>query len=59
MKMKYTLNPVEARVLGVLIEKQLSTPEYYPLTVNLFSNLKKSGGNISERLVFKSATGKV
>jgi uncharacterized protein len=36
--MKYNLNPVEARVLGVLIEKQLSTPEYYPLTLNALIN---------------------
>lgn len=28
------LDPVEIRVLGSLIEKQLSTPEYYPLTLN-------------------------
>jgi uncharacterized protein YceH (UPF0502 family) len=28
------LSPVEARVLGVLIEKELTTPEYYPLTLN-------------------------
>ncbi|MBE2185267.1 MAG: YceH family protein [Rhodothermales bacterium] len=28
------LTPSEARVLGVLIEKALSTPEYYPLTLN-------------------------
>src|SRR6185369_12812593 len=29
-----TLDPVEIRILGSLAEKQLSTPEYYPLTVN-------------------------
>jgi RNA polymerase sigma factor (sigma-70 family) len=29
-----TLDPVEVRVLGALMEKQLSTPEYYPLTLN-------------------------
>ena len=29
-----SLSPLEARVLGVLIEKQLTTPDYYPLTVN-------------------------
>lgn len=29
-----TLDPVEIRVLGSLMEKQLSTPEYYPLTLN-------------------------
>jgi len=28
------LNDVEARVLGSLVEKQLTTPEYYPLTLN-------------------------
>src|SRR4051794_41385893 len=28
------LDAVELRVLGSLAEKQLSTPEYYPLTVN-------------------------
>ena len=36
--MKYTINAVEARILGVLIEKQLSTPEYYPLTLNALIN---------------------
>lgn len=29
----YTLNGVEARVLGALIEKEMTTPEYYPLTL--------------------------
>ena len=29
-----TLSDVEARVLGSLVEKQLTTPEYYPLTLN-------------------------
>lgn len=28
------LSPAEARVLGVLIEKEITTPEYYPLTMN-------------------------
>lgn len=28
------LDEVEARVLGVLVEKQLTTPDQYPLTVN-------------------------
>lgn len=26
--------PLEARVIGVLVEKQLTTPDYYPLTLN-------------------------
>ena len=29
-----TLDPLEVRVLGALMEKQLATPEYYPLTLN-------------------------
>lgn len=29
-----TLDPIEVRILGSLMEKQLSTPEYYPLTLN-------------------------
>jgi uncharacterized protein YceH (UPF0502 family) len=32
--MSAPLTPVEVRLLGCLIEKRLSTPEYYPLTAN-------------------------
>lgn len=32
--MEVLLNAEEARVLGCLIEKERTTPEYYPLTVN-------------------------
>ena len=32
--MSTILNEVEARVLGSLVEKQVTTPEYYPLTLN-------------------------
>ena len=28
------LSPLEIRVLGVLVEKQLTTPDYYPLSLN-------------------------
>ena len=28
------LTDIETRVLGSLIEKQVTTPEYYPLTLN-------------------------
>ncbi|MEM6336086.1 MAG: YceH family protein [Bacteroidota bacterium] len=36
-----TLSPIEARVLGVLIEKQLTTPNQYPMSVNAL----QSGSN--------------
>lgn len=32
------LHPVEVRVLGALLEKDLATPEYYPLTLNALVN---------------------
>ncbi len=32
------LNEIEARVVGALVEKQLKTPEYYPLTMNALVN---------------------
>ena len=32
--METVLNDIEVRVLGCLIEKELATPEYYPLTLN-------------------------
>ncbi len=36
--MALTLDAVEVRVLGSLLEKDLATPEYYPLTVNALVN---------------------
>jgi uncharacterized protein YceH (UPF0502 family) len=30
----FELNAVEARVLGCLLEKEMATPEYYPLSLN-------------------------
>lgn len=33
-RMDAHLDPVEVRVLGSLVEKDLSTPDYYPMTVN-------------------------
>ena len=32
------LNETEARIFGSLVEKQLTTPEYYPLTLNALVN---------------------
>jgi uncharacterized protein YceH (UPF0502 family) len=36
--MDVVLNAVEARVLGCLIEKEMTTPEYYPLSLNALTN---------------------
>lgn len=36
--MNLPINDVEARIVGALIEKELTTPEYYPLTLNSLTN---------------------
>ena len=36
--MDFVLNDVEVRVLGSLVEKQLTTPDYYPLTLNALTH---------------------
>ncbi len=36
--MTLILNPESARVLGCLIEKEITTPEYYPLSLNALIN---------------------
>jgi uncharacterized protein YceH (UPF0502 family) len=32
--MELELTPIELRVLGCLIEKEIATPDHYPLTLN-------------------------
>ncbi len=36
--MEFELNPIEQRVLGCLIEKEMATPDHYPLTLNALVN---------------------
>jgi len=36
--MEIVLSEVEARVLGALVEKEITTPEYYPLSLNALVN---------------------
>lgn len=36
--MEFLLNQAEARALGSLLEKEMATPEYYPLTLNALVN---------------------
>ncbi len=36
--MDIQINPVEARVLGALVEKDIATPDYYPLSLNALVN---------------------
>ncbi|MBI5665907.1 MAG: YceH family protein [Nitrospirae bacterium] len=36
--MDILLNDIEVRILGCLIEKEITTPDYYPLTLNALTN---------------------
>jgi len=36
--LELNLNAIEVRVLGCLVEKELATPEYYPLSLNALTN---------------------
>jgi uncharacterized protein YceH (UPF0502 family) len=36
--LELNLHPVEVRVLGALVEKEITTPEYYPLSLNALVN---------------------
>lgn len=36
--MSIELSPLEARVIGCLIEKEITTPDHYPLTLNSLTN---------------------
>jgi uncharacterized protein YceH (UPF0502 family) len=39
------LTPMEARVLGSLVEKEITTPEYYPLSLNAILNAANQKSN--------------
>lgn len=40
-----TLNSAEVRVLGSLIEKDITTPDYYPMTLNALTNACNQSSN--------------
>jgi uncharacterized protein YceH (UPF0502 family) len=50
------LHPVEVRVLGALLEKDLTTPEYYPLTVNALQNACNQKSSREPVTAFDEAT---
>ena len=50
------LNPVEARVIGSLAEKQLTTPQQYPLTLNALVLACNQASNRDPVVSFDDAT---
>ena len=59
----FVLNPIEVRVLGSLVEKELTTPDYYPLTLNALTNACNQSSNrdpvleLDERTVVRALDG--
>jgi uncharacterized protein len=51
-----TLHPAEVRVLGALLEKDIATPEYYPLTVSALQNACNQKSSRDPIVAFDEAT---
>jgi uncharacterized protein YceH (UPF0502 family) len=54
--MDLQLHPVEVRVLGSLLEKEITTPEYYPLSLNALVNACNQKSNRDPAVNFDEAT---
>lgn len=58
-----TLNPTAIRLLGCLIEKEMTTPDYYPMTINGLTNAANQKSNrdpvmtLTEQDVLESLNG--
>jgi uncharacterized protein YceH (UPF0502 family) len=54
--MPETLTEIETRIVGSLVEKQLTTPEYYPLTLNALVNACNQKNNRHPLVAFDERT---
>jgi len=54
--MDLRLHPVEVRVLGALLEKEITTPEYYPLSLNALLNACNQKSNRDPVVNFDETT---
>ena len=50
------LNEIEARIVGCLIEKENTTPDYYPLTLNALTNACNQKSNRNPVVSYDEAT---
>jgi uncharacterized protein YceH (UPF0502 family) len=54
--MDLLLHPVEVRILGSLLEKEITTPEYYPLSLNALVNACNQKSNRDPAVNFDDVT---
>src|SRR5579864_1913400 len=50
------LNEAEVRVLGSLVEKEITTPDYYPLSINALVNACNQKSNREPVVYYDEAT---
>ena len=58
MEIELNLDPVEARVLGCLAEKDMTTPDYYPLSLNALVNACNQKSNRDPVVSFDDSTAR-
>jgi uncharacterized protein YceH (UPF0502 family) len=54
--MDIVLNEIEVRILGSLMEKSMTTPEYYPLSLNALTNACNQKSNREPVVAFDETT---
>jgi uncharacterized protein len=54
--MDFELDPAESRVLGALLEKEIATPDYYPLSLNALVNACNQKSNREPVVSFDDET---
>ena len=54
--MEITLSDIEARILACLIEKEITTPDYYPLTLNSLTSACNQKSNRSPVVSYEETT---
>ena len=54
--MEWQLEPAEVRVLGALLEKEIATPDYYPLSLNALVNACNQKSNREPVVSFDDVT---
>ena len=54
--MDILINDIEVRVLGSLLEKSMTTPEYYPLSLNALTNACNQKSNRAPVVTFDETT---
>ncbi|MGH9767187.1 MAG: YceH family protein [Blastocatellia bacterium] len=54
--MNRTLNEYELRALGALVEKQIATPDYYPMTLNALVNACNQKNHRDPVVIYDEAT---